>query len=206
MERAELTELHYITPIANLASILKHGILSHRLAASLPHHSVAMSEIQERRQGVCVPGGRPLHEYANLYLCARNPMLFKRRDRHPELCVLPVSTDVLDLPGVIITDGNAASSYTRFLPSPQGLEEIDHRLVFAKYWTDWDIFQQWHKKRAKCAEVLVPERVPPNFITGIYVSCSQSLQRCLCLSLKPNLVVKVDAHLFFLSYEGGCDG
>ena len=56
-----------------------------------------------------------LHEYANLYLCARNPMLYKRRESHGTLCVLRVSTDVLDLPGVVLTGGNAASDYTAFM-------------------------------------------------------------------------------------------
>lgn len=52
-----------------------------------------------------VPGGRPLHEYVNLYFCARNPMLFRIKDLHLELCVLQIDTNVLDLPGVVITGG-----------------------------------------------------------------------------------------------------
>jgi hypothetical protein len=62
------------------------------------HRSVAMAQIQDRTRLIRVPGGRPLHEYANLYICARNPMMFKRRSDHGALCVLRVSTAVLDLP------------------------------------------------------------------------------------------------------------
>ncbi len=36
MKREELDELHYITPIVNVASILSKGILSHQLAARFP--------------------------------------------------------------------------------------------------------------------------------------------------------------------------
>jgi ssDNA thymidine ADP-ribosyltransferase, DarT len=83
MERAELDELHYITPIENVLSICEHGILSHNRMRKLGlvHTSVAMQEVQDIRKGVMVPGsaGKPLHEYANLYICARNPMLLKRK-------------------------------------------------------------------------------------------------------------------------------
>ena len=82
MKRDDLSEVHYITPIANLPSILAHGLLPHKSVQSMPHVSVAMAEIQARRRHVRVPGGRPLHEYVNLYFHARNPMMFKRRGEH----------------------------------------------------------------------------------------------------------------------------
>src|SRR5438046_4685693 len=47
-------------------------------------HSVAMPEIQERRENKRVPGGRMLHEYANMYFDAHNPMLSKCRHRRSE--------------------------------------------------------------------------------------------------------------------------
>src|SRR5439155_18896632 len=75
MNRADVTELHYITAIANVTSILEHGILSHTLAAELAHDSVAMSEIQAIRQNKQIPGARRLHEYTNLYFDAHNAML-----------------------------------------------------------------------------------------------------------------------------------
>lgn len=108
MKREELEELHYIVPIINVPSICVHGILSHNKAETVEHESCAMQEIQDRRAKVIVPGGKPLHEYANLYFHARNPMMYKRKENHMVLCILVVSTDVLDLPGVVITDCNAA--------------------------------------------------------------------------------------------------
>lgn len=196
MNRADLVELHYITPIANLTSIMQHGIVSHRLAEGIRHASVAMTEIQELRVGVVVPGGRPLHDYVNLYLCARNPMMYKRKEDHAMLCVLRVSPEVLDLPGVVITDGNAAGNYTHFLPSPQGLEDIDGDLVVAEYWTDADPIEYWRKKSAKCAEVLVPDSVLPPYLLGAYVSGPAPRQACQ--DVAPGLTITVDAHLFFL--------
>jgi hypothetical protein len=195
MIRSDLPELQFITMISNVPSIMEHGILSHQLVSQFWHASIAMAEIQARRATKRVPGGRPLHEYANLYLCARNPMLYKRKEAHQELCVLRVSTEVLDLPGVIIADGNAASDYTAFWPSPAGLSRVDKDLVFAEYWTDEDQIRAWQKGRVKCAEVLVPDRVAPHLVLGAYASCDAA-RRTLETTV-PRLPTTVDAHLFF---------
>lgn len=72
---ARVTEFHCIMPIGNVPSVLEHGILSYELAAKLAHHSVAMPEVQDLRDKKQVPGGLKLHQYANLYFHARNPML-----------------------------------------------------------------------------------------------------------------------------------
>jgi hypothetical protein len=196
VQRDELEELHYITPIANLPSILENGILSHFRAQKREHISVAMQVIQDRRSSVVVPGGRPLHEYANLYICARNPMLFLRRGQHEELCVLQVSPDVLDLPGVVVVSGNASSGYVRFGPGPRGLAVVDRDLTFAEYWTDPDEIERWRKKCAKCAEVLVPDSVDPEHITGLYVSGEAGTQRVVALDI-PEIPITIDGHLFF---------
>ena len=94
-----VTELHCIMPLTNVASVMAHGILSYELAARLPHHSVAMQPVQDKRDRKQVPGGLKLHQYANLYFHARNPMLFKRKDEAANLCVLCLSRRVLALDG-----------------------------------------------------------------------------------------------------------
>ncbi len=116
MTRAELDELGYIVPIATVPSVLQHGILSHRRANRVAHDSIALEDVQNLRAGKVVPNGRALHEYANLYICPRNPMLRRRSDVHKQICVLRVNTDVLDIPNVIVTDSNAASKYVSFKP------------------------------------------------------------------------------------------
>jgi hypothetical protein len=195
VRRSELDELHYITPIENVPSILRRGILCKKRAKPLRPVSVAMEEIQEIRANKAVPGGRSLHDYANLYFCARNPMMYKRSARHAELCVLRVNTAALDLPDVVIADGNAASKYTAFWQSPSGLAKVDRDFVFAENWTDANQIVRWQKTAAKCAEVLVPERVPPDFIIGAYVSCREAQQ---ALAEKGfTLPITIDAHLFF---------
>ena len=194
MNREDLTELHFITHIGNVTSIIEHGIVSYVRAAKLPHRSVAMQEIQDLRSKKLVPGtGRRLHEYANLYICGRNPMLYKRR--YEEICVLSISTDVLDLPGVIITDQNAAGNYVSFRPAPQGLHYVSQELTFADDWTDQDAIQYWRKKAAKCAEVLVPDRVEPKYLQRAYVACDE--MRARFDALNTGIQVRVHKHLFF---------
>jgi hypothetical protein len=183
MRRDQLTELHYITPIANIASILVTGLISHNRTASVQHTSVAMPEIQDRRARIVVPGGRPLHDYVNLYICARNPMLYKRKAQHRDITVLKISPDVLDLPGVVVTDQNTSSEYARFGPGPTGLDMVDYELIFAEYWTHpEDQILEWRHKSIKCAEVLVPDRIGPKYIAGAYVSCPDSRQALLAIA------------------------
>jgi hypothetical protein len=196
MNRHDINELHYITPIANVPSILQHGLLSHSRAQKVVHQSVAMLEIQELRSKKVVPGGRPLHDYVNLYFHARNPMLYKLQARHQALCVLRISPEVLNLPGAVICDGNAASDYTRFWLSPDGLQFLCRDDVFAEWWTDEDIFEKWRKTRAKCSEVLVPDRIEVRCIIGAYVSCTVAQGALAAAGFQ--LPIKVDAHLFFL--------
>lgn len=164
---ARVTELHCIMPIGNITSVMRHGILSHEQAAKLPHHSVAMQEIQDKRDQKSVPNGLRLHQYANLYFHARNPMLFKRR--HEDVCVLRLSMDVFAMPEAVITDQNAASDYVRFL-SPTQWAVLDFDDIFAMDWRHpGDPYRYYRHKSRKCAEVLLPQRIAPNLITGAFV-------------------------------------
>jgi len=197
MNRADVTELHYITPIANVPSILKLGILSNREVARRRVHSVsvALQGVQERRESKIIPGAKPLHEYVNLYICARNPMMYLRRSQHDGLCVLQITPAVLSLPGVVIADGNAASGPTAFWPSPSGLAKVHKETVFAEWWTDPNEFVLWENRRVKCAEVLVPDKLDANFISGAYVSCDAAEAHLKALA--PALKIVVDPHMFF---------
>jgi hypothetical protein len=196
MNRTELEELHYITTIRNVPSIMSEGILSHKRAKKINHNSVAMEEIQDRREKKVVPGGRPLHEYVNLYFHARNPMLYVRQSQHAHLCILRVSPQVLELPGVVITDRNASSDYARFAAAPKGLSIVDKGLTFAVYWTHADPFEAMRRKSAKCAEVLVPDCIDPGHITGAYVSCQEANAALEALGI--DIPVAINPYLFFL--------
>lgn len=188
MDRDEVRELHFITSIDNLGSILERGILSHNRAARIEHLSVAAEEVQDIRHGKRVPGGSTLHSYANLYFDARNPMMYCRKER-PDLIVIRVSPDVLDIPDTVVTDGNAASGSTRFYPSPEGLRFLDPRPIFAARWTDDDYWQYIEKKRARNAEVLVPNLVSSRYIEQCYVDTERKRRICLEFEALPDAVL-----------------
>lgn len=120
-------------PLENIPSVLELGILSYERASKLQHRSVAMSEVQEKRDQKHVPGGLKLHQYANLYFHARNPMLYKRKDEATRLCILRVSTQVSGKTGVVFADCNAASPYARFL-APSQWELLDIDMIYALDW------------------------------------------------------------------------
>jgi hypothetical protein len=195
VNRSNLTELHYITPIANVPSIMQHGVLCKNKANTLNPASIAMPAIQNLRANKVVPGGLAIHDYANLYFCARNPMMYKRASMHAQICILRIDTSVLDLKNVVVTDANAASKYTAFFPSPSGLAKVDESWVFADDWTDGDQITQWRKAAAKCAEVLVPHVVQPDKITGAYVSCAESQQALVNVGFTG--AITINPHFFF---------
>jgi hypothetical protein len=193
---SDLTELHYISPIANVSSILQHGILSNIRANQLAHATIALPEIQERRKNKQIPGARTLHDYANLYFTAHNPMLSYRRRSNDSICVLCIQPNVLYTPGVIIADCNAASDYVRFLPVSSGLTMLDRNRVFAKYWRHpGDPISEWRHKSEKCAEVLVPDSVPSQFIFRAYVANQNAL--AAFRTIKTHLPVTIHQDLFF---------
>lgn len=190
-----VTELHCIMPMSNVPSVMAHGILSYERAARLPHRSVAMQPVQERRDRKQVPGGLTLHQYANLYFHARNPMLFKRQGEAANLCVLRVSTEVLTLPGTVLSDQNAATDYVRFY-DPSQWQMLNFDDIYALDWRHPgdEIAYRRHRAR-KCAEVLVPRIIPSRFVLGAYVIDDTARERLVALGFR--LPITVDPVLFF---------
>lgn len=199
MERTDLTELHFLTHIDNVASIMTNGILSNRQAARLPHRSVADPRIQSWRERTMVPGGLPLHDYANLYINGRNAMLFRLVKEQPpqDLAVIAVDpSDLLDAPGAVICDRNAAKSGPRFLASPEGLGMIDREVVFAEYWTNHDDPKaRLLHETLMCAEFLVPDLVEREHFRRVYVSCGLAQQRLIADGVA--IPVVINARMFF---------
>lgn len=193
----ELIELHYIAHFDNVASIVSNGILPYNKVKHIRHTSFAMEEIQERRENVIIPGASKLHDYANLYINARNTALYKRREMHDQMCIFRVNKDILKLPGVVIADRNASSDFVRWYSSPEGLEKIDKDIVFAKYWTHRgnEIQENYHRS-CMCAEVLVPRRVDPKYLVGIYCSCAGA--KAHCSQIVKTLDITVNSYMFFL--------
>ena len=198
MEKSNLKELHYITHIDNVASIMEKGILSHNRTKTIKHKTVSMKNIQEKREKVTIPNARPLHDYVNFYINGRNKMLFlvKQTNNVDDICIISVSTDVLELPNVVISDQNAASDYVRFYNVIDGLAKLDYDYIFSDSWTNPDDqAEAWRHGSAMCAEVLIPDTVPSKHIKSLYVLSGQCEQKIKSLGL--GLTIEVKPYLFF---------
>lgn len=113
-----------------------------------------------------------------------------------DVCVLRVSSGVIDLPRVVIADQNAASDYVRFADASVGLALVHRDTVFAQYWTHPDDqIAEWRHKSAMCAEVLVPDAVAPHHIVGAYVGTSQAAQNVNAVAA--GLALTLNKYLFF---------
>jgi len=180
----ELTQnkcVYNIMPISNIPSVLQHGIVCFDQMQQIRHDSIAMNDVQERRSRVEIPNGLSLHRYANLYFSYHNPMLYARQGIADDLCVLALSSEVMDIEGCVLTDRNAATTLARFFAPVDGLRKLDFEKIHAKYWTDPDPIIQREKKAIKCAEILVPHKVSPEYIVGAYVvseECKSKLKNC----------------------------
>lgn len=135
------TGLYNIQAIDNIPSIMQRGLLSNERASKINHISIAMEEVQHKRDTVHVPNGLGLHQYANVYFDPRNPMLSAKRNENEKLCILKFDKVILDYEGTVISDRNASSDYASFYPPDIGLHIINFELVYAQYWTDDDYYE-----------------------------------------------------------------
>jgi hypothetical protein len=187
----EIFEFHNIMPIANITSVLKDGILSHDEAEQIYHISIAMQEVQDRRNKE-VPGGLRLHQYANLYFHARNPMLFKRQ--REDICVLRIYKSICNFSGVVFTDRNAASDWVSFL-SINEITTLNFPAIYAKYWNDENPSVKAWAVSTKQAEILIPNRVPVEYIIGAYVKNEND--RNILQESCSDLHIEVNKEMFF---------
>lgn len=198
MRREDVVGLRYITHVANVRSIEARGILCHQAASRLDHETIAAAEIQDRRRRKIVPQGMPLHRYANLYINARNKMMYRVVNEQGvrNVCVIDVAPDVMDLEGAVVSDQNAASGYARFAPLPAGLDRIDAQEVFAESWLDpHDQVAEWRLGSIMCAEVLIPEAVKPRYLQSVFVADRPTRDRIVGEGIR--LPVQVEPRMFF---------
>lgn len=190
----DLRHFQNIMPIENIPSILRFGILSHEEASKHHHTSVALEDVQNKRAAKTVPGGLNLHQYANIYFHARNPMMSTRRGEAKNLCVLVINKKILELESVVITDQNAASDYVRFLATNQ-LNVLDLDYIYAEDWRHDNKIDYFRHSSAKCAEVLIPYKLPPSWILGAYVVDSATEDKLRKIGF--TLPIKINSSLFF---------
>ncbi len=163
-------QYYYITHIDNVPSIVQHGILSHnkREQMGIAHTPIYDLGIVSRRRERSL-NGAVLGDYANLFLRAKNPMLWRVISEVgvDKLAIVAVKQEIRRKRDALVTDGNAAHSLTSFFPTSKyqevvrGLREDLQR----QYWKEED-----GSKRRTMAEILVPDMIPSEMISAIYVA------------------------------------
>jgi hypothetical protein len=196
LQKHRIDYLYHITSIVNLDKILKHGILSHNEAyrLGLIAEDISMKDVQERRIKLDTIHHRCLHDYASLYFCPRNAMLFKRADLQDHLAILAVEPRVIFAPLSVFTDGNAASGPTRFYNRASDLDRLAWDVLTHDYWNNYP-----DGKRKKCAEVLVYPKVPTRLIHKVLVSPMMGFAPVeRFVKQYPNIEFDIDLDFFFL--------
>lgn len=192
-----IKELYYIIHINNIPSILKRGILSHKL---VQEQEVAFTPIYDaqivgNRRGRMAPDGKSLWDFANLYFQPRNPMLYRvisEKDKN-SIVIVGVKPQVLNINGAFVTTGNAASYLSEIFPAKEGLEALSSlwNVIDNDWWKEED-----GSKRKIMAECLVPNVIPPEYIHTIYVANRNALEE-IVLPTNSKVVVVPEPHMFF---------
>lgn len=185
--------LYNIMPISNIPCIMENGILSYNNILC-NHVSVADPQVQQKRNKR-IPSGQWLHNYANLYFDPRNPMMYKRRNEYETLCVLAINSTVLDIDGVVISDRNAASRFASFGTLTEMQAILDFDTIYMRDWNDNNEYVKTTKRAIKCAEILVPGKIPPEYIIGAYVANSSAESALLRYGFEKR--IKLSPDIFF---------
>jgi hypothetical protein len=202
-----LREFYYITHYRNVPSMLDRGILSRDSmeAEGLKPEAIGEPGIVEMRRERPTPDGESLSHYANLYFWPRNPMLYRVINRGQlavsDAVILGVDRDVLRLPGVFVSAGNAVYDDSELYPASRYMEALRkvQDALGMEYWTMVD-----DSKRKMMAECLVPDRVSPEYIKTIYVASATAaakVEKSQEEAASTSIPIVPDPHMFFLSFE-----
>lgn len=195
LQRHGIDYLYHMTYIANLASIIENGLLSHNEAyrQGLIEADISDPNVQDIRAGTVDPFySRLLHEYVPLYFSPRNPMLSKRREIQEDIVILGLDPLLLSEPNIVFTDGNAAASGTNFYTDTSMLDHLPWNSIRARRWTDIE-----DGKRIKCAEVLIHPQIEPSRIQVVFCYSSKHRETIIAAKQGTLIIGKVNQNFYF---------
>jgi hypothetical protein len=166
--------VYHFTPIANLSTILAHGLLSiaEQKRLGLPLRTIVWKAIQTYRTGLAVPVGPGgfAHEYVPFYFCKLSPMLLSVISNkvvdEETIIHFEFPIDILEQYPAVFTDaavipGSEAHFYSRSA-------DLDH--------LNWDAIDSpaWRMpnlalRHARLAELLIHRQMPISAATRIIV-------------------------------------
>lgn len=195
--------IYRLEHIDNLRGILEKGFfcLKKIKKHALNFTDISDSGVQKIREHKIVQPTKKLslHDYVPLFFTTMTPMLSARRNIQEDIAHLHLSKNVLLLPEIVFTDGNAASASTKFYTSLNDLEKLDWKLLRAESWRDKDPIKHKENGRKRSAEVLVPYHLPVSYIMSISVHDNKALKRVeeITDELGVHLKIKINPDLYF---------
>lgn len=196
LARYQIHYLYHMTHWSNLGSILQHGLLSHNSAHrnGYVHYNIADSDVVQRRAWKRdAIHQRHINDYAPLYFNPKNPMLYVRKALQDEIVLLGFDPILLFCPETIFSDGNAASSNTKFYSHIGELERLNWQCIQGSSWSDID-----DGRRIRCAEVLVYPAVSTAYLKTVFCRSHRTFQTVQqLLSKYPGIRLSLNYSLYF---------
>ena len=184
----------YFSYIDNLDAILQYGILPKNEVKQrgLQSRSFALDSVQERRHNINISLSNnkkyTLHDVVPVYLRPQTPTLFLRQEKQDQLFFVKISSSIVLDKGFeyAFTDGNAASTLTRFFVDPEQLSELPWDVIEAIYWTNYN-----DGKRKRNSEFLIFPHIPINRFEGLGVLNDAARKRVREIMVRRNFQIRV---------------
>lgn len=196
----KLRGLYYIAHIDNLPSILQNGIFCHRKVEEekINFTPIYDEAIVKGRKDKKVTDKSNLWDFVNLYFQPRNAMLYRviffSGVNTEDIIIIGLKSSILDKNDIFVTNGNAASLYTKIFSAKEAGKYI--KAIREKTDREWWASEDG-SKRELMAECLVPDNVSPEYFSEIYVANQEALKkvRTICGGKIPAIP---EPELFFL--------
>lgn len=199
-DRFQLGPSLHMTNLDNLADILKEkGFHSFNQMAARSYSKLSNDEVQSGRATKTVSvSGKLLHDYVPLYFGWKTPMVAYNQDKNEEILFFRFSLEILQIEGVVFSDGNGRSNDTKFFSfnNIDDLKVLDARTINSVKWND---ILDPDKKRRKQAEILVPDFLPLTQLLEIIVFSESSELKALALQTQfgTTIPVRVNTGFYF---------
>jgi hypothetical protein len=161
---SQFSHLYHFTDVNNLSSIRSRGLLSTAELRRLQLLSGVVTGGDMNSLNSDIQTGTD--NYVCLCLTKNHPMSFRAAERGVNPVYLSINPEIINLPGVMVT--NAASNQIGVVKQPLdvGLDELHLDSIYK--WVDWtkhpEVYEQ--RKLAEKYEILVPKQIAVPYIVG----------------------------------------
>ena len=188
------TELLYLVRQENVASILKHGILSKNEVnkRKLETSDFSLPSAQDKRKGITDKfHEKKLHDYVPLCFTQKLPMLYSKKDQQKDLVIMHINTQsLLKENRCLFSDGNMASPVSSLFENYIDDDSL-YNLVQTEYWENKVVGTK------KAAEVLIDSMIVVKYISSISCYSEQTYNRIRPIGEDFNVPVNINRGLFF---------